>query len=196
MKTRFLVIIAAFLVLSPWLTGLTVGINNEVMVDGITFSATIVMSLTLAFSLVSWFLFSWASRDIKLEGIPLAVISGSALVIPFLQVLGPMAGIILGVVAGFAAFMIQKKITNPANNSSMRIASIIFAATYVLLIAVVLTFQSPGVWETGNGIGSWTGTAQGIEHGLAEPFRNVGLLYFFTVIPTLIVTGLVVRMKN
>ncbi|MCV0367578.1 MAG: hypothetical protein K5798_10010 [Nitrosopumilus sp.] len=46
MKTRLLIIVAAFLVLIPWIKGLEFGINNEVMIDGITVSTITVMAQT------------------------------------------------------------------------------------------------------------------------------------------------------
>jgi len=115
MKNRLLIIIAVFLVLIPWIRGLDFGINNEVMVDGFTVSSVTVMTLTIVFSLVSWFLFSWASKNIKIVGIPLSIITAVSVMLPFSQALGPMAAIIVGLVAGFVAFMIQKKMIYPSN---------------------------------------------------------------------------------
>ena len=163
MKSRLLIIIAVFLVLTPWISNLDFDGNNQVMVGGITLSSITVMILTITFSLVSWFLFSWVSKHIKPIGIPLSVITGASLVIPFLQVLGPMAGIIVGIVAGFAAFMLQKKIVSPAKNKSLIIATITIVTTYFILVIMILAAQSPHVWDTGDGIGEWTGTADGME---------------------------------
>ncbi len=198
MKTRFLMIIAAFLVLLPWFQGFDIGANNEVMVDGITTSAIAVMIITIIFSLVSWFLFSWASKNIKFAGIPLSIIMSASLVIPFLQVLGPMAGVVVGVVAGFAAFMLQKKITNPAENKSLIIATITLVAAYSVLITVVLVTLTNSIWDAGDGIGAWTGTAELLENpGFYTILRNhVGFVFFLVIIPSLIMTGLIVRGKR
>lgn len=198
MKTKLLIIIAAFLVLIPWIRGLEFGMNNQVLADGITISAIIVMTITIAFSLVSWFLFSWASKDIKFIGIPLSIITGASLVIPFFQVMGPMAGVIVGVVAGFVAFMFQKKIINPAKNKSLIIAAITIVATYFILVMMILTAQSAYVWDTGDGIGEWTGTVEGMEEkGFANIFNNnIGFIFFLIIIPSLMITGLIIRDKK
>ncbi|QLH07151.1 hypothetical protein [Nitrosopumilus ureiphilus] len=154
MKTRLLIIIAAFLVSIPWIRGLEFGMNNQVMWNGITINSIIVMTLTIMFSLMSWVLFSWASKNIKPIGIPLSIITGTSLLIPFSQVLGPMAGIIVGIVAGFAAFMLQKKIISPAQNTSLIIAAITIVATYFVLILMILAIQTSSfVWNTGGVIG-------------------------------------------
>lgn len=199
MKSRLLIIIAAFLVLIPWIKGLEFGMNNQVMADGITVSAIIVMTITIAFSLVSWFLFSWASKNIQLTGFLLSVIAGASLVIPFLQVLGPMAGVIVGIVAGFAAFMLQSKMTNPVQNKSLVIATITIVATYFVLSLMILTAQSVHVWDTGDGIGEWTGTADMMieEKGFDNIFNNnIGFIFFLIIIPSLIITGLIIRDKK
>ena len=197
MKTRLLIIIAAFLVLLPWFQGFDIGINNEVMVDGITTSAFVVMIITIIFSLVSWFLFSWASKNIKFAGIPLSIITSASLVIPFLQVLGPMTAVIVGVVTGFAAFMIQKKMTNPAENKSLIVATITIVTAYSVLITMILVTQTNSIWDTGDGIGAWTGTVKLLENpGFYTILRNhVGFVFFLATIPSLIITGLIVRGK-
>jgi Amt family ammonium transporter len=198
MKTRFLIIIAAFLVLLPWFQGFDIGMSNEVMMDGIITSAIAVMIITIIFSLVSWFLFSWASKNIKFAGITLSIITSASLVIPFLQVLGPMAAVIIGVVAGFAAFMVQKKMTNPAENKFLLVAIITIVVTYSILITMILMTQTNSIWDTGDGIGAWTGTAELLENpGFYTILRNhVGFVFFLAIIPSLIITGLIIRGKR
>lgn len=191
-------IIAAFLVLIPWVRGLEFSMNNHVMVDGITTSAIIVMMIAIVFSLVSWFLFSWATKNIKFAGIPLSIITSASLVVPFIQVMGPMAGIIVGIVAGFAAFTIQKKMIDPTENKSLIVTTIILAAAYSVLITVILASQTNSIWDSGDGIGMWTGTAEGMERpGFYTILHNhVGFVFFLAIVPSLILTGLIIRGKT
>ncbi len=197
MKTSLLVSIAIFLVLLPWIRGLEFGINNEVMADGITVSTVTVMVLTLSFSLMSWFLLSWASKNIPFPGILLSIITGASLVIPFLQILGPMAGVIVGVVAGFVAFMLQKKMANQLQTKSLKIGFATIAATYFVLIVMVLATQTHSVWDSGDGIGTWTGTAEGMERaGFVKILGSDISFAFFLVIPALIITGLIIQDKK
>jgi Amt family ammonium transporter len=193
-----LILIAAFLVLLPWFQGFDIGINNKVMVDGITTSAIAVMIITIIFSLLSWFLFSWASKNIKFAGIPLSIIMSASLVIPFLQVLGPMAAVIIGVVTGFAAFMLQKKITSPAENKFLLVATVTIVMTYSVLITMILVTLTNSIWDTGDGIGAWTDTAELLENpGFYTILRNhVGFVFFLAIIPSLIITGLIVKKKS
>ena len=80
------------------------------MVDGISVSAHTAMFSSIILSVFSWFLFAWATKRIALEGLLHSVIIGYLLIIPFVNIVGPMASIIVGIVAGFIAFMIQKKV--------------------------------------------------------------------------------------
>ena len=199
MKTRLLIPIAVFLVLLPWIQGLSTGINNEVMVDGITTSAVIVMAITLAFSLISWALFSWATKNITFSGIFLAIILGVSLVIPFLQVLGPMAGILVGIVAGFVAFLFQQKMKHTAKNRPILLASTTLVVSYVILIMIVLTVsQTSHVWNTDNGIGSWRGTTDEIEESIFYNIFNsdIEFVFFFAIVPSLIITYRMLGEKN
>lgn len=197
MKTRLLIIIASFLVLIPWIGGLEFDMNNKVVVDGITVSAITVMALALSFSLASWFLLSWASKNITFSGVLLSMIMGASLIIPFLQVLGPMAGVIVGVVAGFVAFMLQKKMTNQLQTKPVWIAFATIAGTYLVLTVMVLAVQTSSIWDAGDGIGEWTGTAEGMERaGFVHILGGDVLLAFFLVIPSLLITGLTIQDKK
>ena len=100
MKIGFLIIITLFLVLLPWIHTLDYEPNIGIGVDGIQTSTTIVTVLTIAFSLVSWFMLSWASKNIKSTGVPLSMITGLSLILPFMYVMGPMAAVIVGSCSG------------------------------------------------------------------------------------------------
>lgn len=197
MRTGFLAIIAVFLLAVPWV-GMVEYELDQVQVGGLTTSAAIVMTLAVLFSMVTWSLLSWASKDIRPEGILLSIITGASLAVPFTQVLGPMAAVIVGVVAGFSAFMLQKKMSEPARRRPVAIATVTLAAAYLGLILVVLSAQSPHVWDSGDGIGSWTGTAEGIEESGFENIWNnsIGFGYFAVTVPVLLSSWLVIRGKK
>ena len=111
LKTRYRILIytcSSIFILFPFTALFHFNMSNEVMVDGITVSAFVVWIITVVLSLVTWFLFSWASKNIREVGILLSTITGIVLVLPLVQIIGPMAAIVLGILAGFIAFMIQK----------------------------------------------------------------------------------------
>ena len=86
MKTRFFTIISSLVVLYPLISLIQYNMGNQVMMDGITVSGSIVWLLSILFSVFSWSLFAWASKDLKTFGIHLSIISGTVLVIPFHEV--------------------------------------------------------------------------------------------------------------
>jgi len=51
------------------------------------------------------------------------------------------------------------------------------------------------MWDEGDGIGQWTGTVEGIEEPSLDYFLqdNVSFIFFVLVIPSLVITGLVIR---
>ena len=197
MRTGFLAIIAAFLLAVPWV-GMVEYELDQVQVGGLTTSAAIVTALAVLFSMVTWSVLSWASKDIRPEGILLSIITGASLAVPFTQVLGPMGAIIVGEVAGFSAFMLQKKMSEPARRRPAEVATVTLAAAYLGLILVVLSAQSPHVWDSGDGIGSWTGTAEGIEESGFENIWNnsIRFEYFAVTVPALLASWLVIRGKK
>ena len=168
MKSRLilLTIVAVLVLLFPLVSLVQYNIGNQVMVNGMTVngmtvSGSTVLLISFIFSTFSWFLFAWASKSIKVEGIPLSIISGAALMIPFYGVIGPMAAVIIGVIAGFVAFMFHKHMTN-RDKKLLIITIATVAASYLALtiMIVLVTFSSV---SNGNGIGAWSGTAEGME---------------------------------
>ena len=196
-RVPILAIIAAFLLLVPW-AGMLDFNQGRIRVDGIATSAVIVMATTVLFSMASWSVLSWASKSIKPAGILLSVIAGAALIIPFIQVLGPMAAVLVGTVAGFSAFMLQKKAADPARNRPSIVAAATLVAAYLALIILVLAVQGSHAWDTSGGIGSWSGTPEGMEEsGFDDVFNNgIGFAYFLVIVPSLAATGLVLRSRK
>ena len=193
-RIPILAVIAAFLLLVPW-AGMLDFNPDRIQIDGIATSAVIVMTLAVLFSMVSWSVLSWASKSIKPTGILLSVITGAALIIPFIQVLGPMAAVPVGVAAGFSAFMLQKKAVDPTRNRPVMVAAATLTAGYLILAILVLAVQGSHVWDASDGIGSWSGTPEGIEaSGFDDVFNNgIGFAHLLVIIPSLAATGLVLR---
>lgn len=194
MKTILLIAIAAFLVLITWSWRLDFD-SNEVMVDGVTTSAIIVFALAVALSLASWMALSATFRHITTRGVVLSIITGAATVIPFMDILGPVAGMVVGAVAGFVAFLFQKTMANPRKGKPLATAAATLTAVYLVLIAAFFAAQSGTVWDTGDGIGAWSGTPDGmVSWEPTDFFRNDNrLVLFLAAILSLTATALVVR---
>ena len=170
MKIIFLVIVAVLVVLFPLVPLVQYNMGHQVMADGFTVSGSTVWLITIVFSAFSWSLFAWASKSIKVEGILLSIISGAILIVPFYNVLGPMASVIIGFVAGFVAFMFHKHMITKDNKSLIITIATVAVSYLALTIMILLVSNTLHVWDTGDGIGEWTGTAEGME----QPTRIVG----------------------
>ncbi len=186
---------AAFLVLVPWSVYAGLGSGGMIVTDGIAYSAVIVLTISVVISLVSWAALSCATKNITPQGVALGVITGASLVMPFLQVLGPMGGAVVGAVAGFVAFLFQRRISN-RRGRPLTIAMATLASAYFVLIVTVLVVQvAVPVWEVNDGISTWSGTAEGLEtSGFGDVLHErVGLAFFVITIPSLAIAGLAVR---
>ena len=198
-KTCLLIAVAVFIVLVPWFEGLSF-YADKIMADGVMTGAITALIIAIGFSLVSWPALLAASEDVKLSGIVLGVITGAAVTVPFVQILGPMAGVIVGVVAGLAAFLLQNKMMHPAmEDKSLTYAVTTLTAAYLVLIAVaVLASPTSSMWDTGDGIGAWPDTADELEiPRTADKLPSViGVPSFLAAISSLAATALIVGSKR
>ena len=191
MKTRFLIVIAVGLVLFPLISLLPFLMGNQVMTDGFSVSGSTVWLISIVFSIITWFLFAWASKSIKAEGIPLSIISAAVLIIPFHGVLGPMASVIVGLVAGFVAFMFHKHLTNKDKKSLIITIATVAVSYLALTMVIILVSNTLHIWDTGNGIGTWSGTAEGMERQVHFDWRTVETIWIII----LVIPGAIIAYK-
>ena len=191
MKTRFLIVIAVGLVLFPLISLLQFLIGNQVMTDGFSVSGSTVWLISIVFSIITWFLFAWASKSIKAEGIPLSIISAAVLIIPFHGVLGPMASVIVGLVAGFVAFMFHKHLTNKDKKSLIITIATVAVSYLALTMVIILVSNTLHIWDTVNSIGTWSGTAEGMERQVHFDWRIVETIWIII----LVIPGAIIAYK-
>lgn len=193
MKTKLLVMIAVGLVLFPLIPLLQYYAENQVMTDSFSVSGSIVWLISIVFSMISWFLLAWASKSIKVEGIPLSIISAAFLIIPFHDVLGPMAAVIVGLVAGFVAFMFHKHMTNRDKKSLIITVTTVAMSYLALTIMIILVSNTLHIWDTGNGIGigTWSGTAEGMQRQVHLDWRTMESIW----IVILVIPGVIIAYK-
>ncbi len=64
--------------------------------------------------------------------------------------------------------------------------------------ATAIHVTSSHVWGTGDGIGTWTGTAEGIYHETPVDYvrsfhDNSGVIFYFIIIPSVIILAIMYR---
>ena len=188
MKTKVLIVIAVGLVLFPLLQ---FHMGSQVMTDGFSVSRSTVWLISIVFSMMSWFLFAWASKSIKVEGIPLSIISAVVLIIPFHGVLGPMASVIVGLVAGFVAFMFHKHMTDRDKKSLIVTIATVTASYLALITMIILASNTLQILDTGDGIDAWSGTADGMERQVHFDWGTVETIW----IVILAIPGVIIAYK-
>ena len=191
MKTIFLMIIAVGLILFPLIQLLQYHMGHEVMNDSFSVSGSIVWLISIIFSMISWFLFAWASKNIKTAGIPLSIISGVFLIIPFHDMLGPMASVIVGLVAGFVAFMFHTYVTNRDKKSLIITITTVVVYYLALSIMIILASNTLHMWDTGDGVGAWSGTADGMERQVHFDWKTVETIWIII----LVIPGVIIAYK-
>lgn len=169
------------------------GVGNGIAVDGIVTGAVAVLAATIVSSLVSWSAFSWTSRRFSFSGVLLCVITGASLALPFLDVLGPVAGLIVGVVAGFSASRLQRGMEDPSQGRPLKLAATTLVAAYLGLAAISLGAVSPPLWD--GGFSPWFsyGYLDGTEVLFFDFARLVPLL---VSAPSLAATVLLIRARK
>lgn len=130
---------------------------------------------------MSWFLLAWASKSIKVIGIPLSIISSAVLMIPFYDILGPMVAVIVGGVAGFVAFMFHKHMITRDNKFLIITIATVAVSYLALTVMIVLVSTTLYVGDGKYGIGEWSGTAD-IEKPIQviEPTYTITEVHCFT----------------
>ena len=93
-----------------WIVYILVGYASGMAVDVIRVSGMVVTVLSVAFSMLSWFLFSWAFKNVSVQGMMLSIITGVSIMAPFRNDFGPMAAVLVGLASGYSSYALQRKI--------------------------------------------------------------------------------------
>ena len=193
MRNVLLWAVAAFALLLPWF-----GWDGAVAAGGVAISAVVVTVLAVSLSVASWALLSLVLRTLSPVGAALAIVTGASLVSPFLHTLGPVGGAAVGVAAGFAAFQLQRT-ADPGCRRSVAAAAATVASVYVVLmvVALVLVPASHG-WDSGAGIGAWTGTPEGVEPPMVAVWDSVAVRapLLAAAVSSLVAAALVARIRR
>ena len=57
--------------------------------------------------------------------------------------------------------------------------------------------QSGTIWNAGNGVGTWTGTVNGLEEYTGFLIKeSLGFIFFFIIIPSLVIFGILLKGKR
>jgi Amt family ammonium transporter len=137
--------------------------GSELMADGVLVSAWVVTNTATAMASLTWMMMSWAhTGKPSMVGAASGAVAGLVAITPASGFVGPMASIIIGIAAGTlcygaVAFKNQRKWDDALD--AWGVHGIGGLAGAIL----TGTLASPHIWDTGVGIGAWTGTPEGYE---------------------------------
>ncbi|CAI9831091.1 Ammonium transporter [Nitrosopumilaceae archaeon] len=137
--------------------------GSEVQVDGITVSAWTVTNTATGMAVVTWVLMSWAhTGKPSVVGAASGAVAGLVAITPASGWVGPMASIIIGIAAGTICYASIAFKNARKWDDALDVWGVhgMGGLTGAILTG---TLASPHIWDTGDGIGAWTGTAEGME---------------------------------
>ena len=137
--------------------------GSEVMVDGIAVSAWTVTNIAAGMASVTWMLISWAhTGKPSIVGAATGAVAGLVAITPASGWVGPTAAIIIGIAAGMVCYgaVAFKNLRRWDDALDVWGVHGMGGLTGAFLAG---TLASPHIWDTGDGIGAWTGTPEGME---------------------------------
>ena len=156
--------------------------GSEVMVDGIKVSAWVVTNTATGVAAVTWLLMSWAhTGKPSIVGAATGAVSGLVAITPASGWVGPMASIIIGIAAGTICYAAVSFKNARKWDDALDVWGVhgMGGLTGAILTG---TLASPHIWDTGDGIGAWTGTPEGMEQQAISIIAAVmSLAYAFAV---------------
>ena len=137
--------------------------GSEVMADGIAVSAWMATNIAAGMGTVTWVLLSWAhTGKPSIIGAATGTIAGLGTITPASGWVGPMGALIIGIAAGAVCYAAVAYKNAKRWDDALDVWGVhgMGGLTGTILVG---TFASPHIWDTGDGIGAWTGTAEGME---------------------------------
>ena len=151
--------------------------GSEVMVDGITVSAWVVTNTATGMAAITWLLMSWAhTGKPSIVGAATGAVCGLVAITPASGWVGPMASFIIGIAAGTVCYGCVAFKNARKWDDALDVWGVhgMGGLTGAILTG---TLASPHIWDTGDGIGAWTGTPEGYEQ---QAINIVGALMTLT----------------
>ena len=137
--------------------------GSEVMVDGIAVSAWVVTNTATGMASITWLLMSWAhTGKPSIIGSASGAVAGLVAITPASGWVGPMAAFIIGIAAGTVCYGCVAFKNTRKWDDALDVWGVhgMGGLTGAILTG---TLASPHIWDTGAGIGAWTGTPEGYE---------------------------------
>ena len=155
-----LVVLGASILWFGWF-GFNAG--SELLADGVSVMAWTVTNTATGMASVTWMLMSWAhTGKPSIVGAASGAVAGLVAITPASGFVGPMASIIIGIAAGTVCYGAVAFKNARKWDDALDVWAVHGIGGYAGAV-LTGTLASPHVWDTGVGIGAWTGTPEGYE---------------------------------
>lgn len=159
--------------------------GSEVMVDGITVSAWVVTNTATGMAVLTWLLMSWAhTGKPSIVGAATGAVAGLVAITPASGWVGPMASIIIGIAAGTVCYGCVAFKNSRKWDDALDVWGVHGMGGFTGAV-LTGTLASPHIWDTGDGIGAWTGTPEGYEQqaiNIIAALMSVGYAFGVTIV--------------
>jgi Amt family ammonium transporter len=159
--------------------------GSEVMVDGITVSAWVVTNTATGMAVLTWLLMSWAhTGKPSIVGAATGAVAGLVAITPASGWVGPMASIIIGIAAGTVCYGCVAFKNSRKWDDALDVWGVHGMGGFTGAV-LTGTLASPHIWDTGDGIGAWTGTPEGYEQqaiNIIAALISVGYAFGVTIV--------------
>ncbi|HEX9845161.1 MAG TPA: ammonium transporter [Candidatus Nitrosotenuis sp.] len=159
--------------------------GSEVMVDGITVSAWVVTNTATGMAVLTWLLMSWAhTGKPSIVGAATGAVAGLVAITPASGWVGPMASIIIGIAAGTICYGCVAFKNSRKWDDALDVWGVHGMGGFTGAV-LTGTLASPHIWDTGDGIGAWTGTPEGYEQqaiNIIGALMSVGYAFGVTIV--------------
>jgi len=159
--------------------------GSEVLSDGIAVSAWTVTNTATGMASVTWLLMSWAhTGKASITGAATGAVAGLVAITPASGWVGPMAAIIIGVAAGTVCYGCVAFKNARKWDDALDVWGVHGMGGFTGAV-LTGTLASPHVWDTGDGIGAWTGTPEGYEQqaiNIAGALLSVAYAFGITIV--------------
>lgn len=159
--------------------------GSELAADGVAVSAWTVTNTATAMASLTWMLMAWAhTGKPSMVGAASGAVAGLVAITPASGFVGPMAAIIIGIAAGTICYGCVAFKNARKWDDALDVWGVHGMGGFAGAI-LTGTLASPHIWDTGVGIGAWTGTPEGYEQqamNVIGACMSVGYSFGVTII--------------
>jgi ammonium transporter, Amt family len=159
--------------------------GSGVAADGLATSAWVVTNTATGMAALTWMLMAWAhTGKPSIVGTASGAVAGLVTITPASGFVGPMAALIIGIAAGTVCYGCVAFKNSRKWDDALDVWGVHGMGGFTGAV-LTGTLASPHIWDTGLGIGAWTGTPEGYEQqaiNIMGALMSVGYSFGVTIV--------------